>query len=134
MHDSTKPENGSSANTEHMTVQVKRASESGQPPAEQLLVIGVEVVGGPMDGQNISVEGSVVTIGRTRDNDLSLGLDSAVSTRHARIVREHQHFWLEDLGSTNGTFVGDLRIRERTLIGPGTLFGVGKTRLEFQPR
>ena len=57
-----------------------------------------------------------------------------VSTRHARIVREGRSFWLEDLGSRNGVYLGDERLTERALIGPGTTFTVGQTQLEFMPR
>ena len=97
-------------------------------------VIEIEVVGGPMDGQRSLVRRPVVTIGRSEDNDLALALDTTTSTRHARIIREDDHYWLEDLGSRNGTYLGDERIRKRTLIGPGTLFTVGRTSVEFSPR
>ena len=96
--------------------------------------IEIEVVGGPMDGERIRITGSVVTMGRADDNDPCLGLDATVSTRHARIVRDHDSFWLEDLGSTNGTYVDEQRIHERTRIGPGTLFTIGRTCLEFSQR
>ncbi len=94
----------------------------------------IEVVGGPMDGLRCTVRGSVVTIGRSESNNLVLALEPTISTRHARIVREANHYWLEDLGSRNGTFLGDERICQRSLIGPGTLFAVGHTRLEFSAR
>jgi pSer/pThr/pTyr-binding forkhead associated (FHA) protein len=105
-----------------------------QPATGPPRTMELEVVGGPMDGHRTVVHGSVATIGRAEDNDLVLALDATISTRHARIVREGDHYWLEDLGSRNGTFLGDVRIRERALIGPGTLFAVGRTRLEFSPR
>ena len=87
-----------------------------------------------MDGQRTQVRRPVVTLGRSEDNDLALALDTTISTRHARIIREDDHYWLEDLGSRNGTYLGDERIRQRTLIGPGTLFTVGRTSVEFSPR
>jgi pSer/pThr/pTyr-binding forkhead associated (FHA) protein len=96
--------------------------------------IQVEVVGGPMDGKRQTVDGPVLSIGRAADNDLCLALDNMVSANHARIVREGEHYWLEDLNSRNGTFFGDQQIHERTLIGAGTLFTVGRTCLEFMPR
>ncbi len=96
--------------------------------------IQVEVVGGPMDGHRRVVPGPALSIGRADDNDLCLALDALISGRHARIIREGEHYWLEDLDSRNGTFFGDERIQQRALIGPGTLFTVGKTCLEFMPR
>ena len=95
--------------------------------------IQLEVVGGPMDGEKRRVEAASFTIGRGETNDLTLRQDATISGRHARIVREGQHYWLEDLDSSNGTFIGDQRIQERVLIGAGTVFVVGRTSLEFLP-
>lgn len=104
------------------------------PVQEEVHSLRVEVLGGPMDGLSVSVNRADLAIGRGSANDLSLGLDPMVSTAHARIVREGQHYWLEDLGSRNGTFLGDQGVRERVLIGPGTTFTLGQTPVEFMPR
>jgi len=97
-------------------------------------VIEVEVVGGPMDGIRQRVSANLFSIGRGEQNDLQLTHDETISSRHARILREGEHYWLEDLDSKNGTYLGDERIHKRALIGPGTLFIVGLTCLEFVPR
>jgi pSer/pThr/pTyr-binding forkhead associated (FHA) protein len=91
----------------------------------------VEVIGGPMDGTQVCAPKDVLSVGRAGENDLVLALDPAVSARHARIVREGEHFWLEDVGSRNGTFLGDQVVERRVLIGSGTTFRVGRTQLEF---
>ena len=108
-----------------------------RPEAERILEAGhyieVEVVGGPMDGEKRRLAKVCVTIGRGEMNDLPLRLDPTISMKHARIVREGQHFWLEDLESSNGTFIGDKQIRERTLIGAGGEFMVGQTSIELLP-
>ena len=96
--------------------------------------IQLEVIGGPMDGERCRLAKSTVTLGRGPQSDFCLHLDPTVSMSHARIVREGTHFWLDDLESSNGTYIGDERIRQRTLIGPGALFALGKTLLEFMPR
>ena len=102
---------------------------------ETLWQLSVEVVGGgPMDGLRARVPGPRLTMGRSADNDLPLSSDPMVSARHARIVREGQHYCLEDLDSRNGTFLGDQRLHERFLIGPGTTFSLGQTQVEFMPR
>jgi pSer/pThr/pTyr-binding forkhead associated (FHA) protein len=95
--------------------------------------IEVEVIGGPMDGVRQAVSGPSFTIGRGESNDLQLVHDETISTRHAQIIREGDHYWLVDLDSRNGTFLGDEQIQGRALIGPGTLFTVGLTTLEFLP-
>ena len=105
-----------------------------QPVPQEFLDIHVEVVGGPMDGLWSRAREAHFTIGRSRRSDLVLPLDPMVSTDHAILVREGQAFWLEDLDSRNGTFLGDQQVEGRTLIGPGTTFTVGQTQIEFQPR
>jgi pSer/pThr/pTyr-binding forkhead associated (FHA) protein len=97
------------------------------------LDIRLEVVGGPMDGVTARVSSDELTLGRGAKNDLQLVHDPLVSARHARIVRDESRFWLEDLKSQNGTYIGDQRLEERTLIGPGTVFILGSTCLEFMP-
>jgi len=94
--------------------------------------IRVEVVGGPMDGLRTQVRASSLTMGRGGDNDMALPLDPMVSTHHARITQEGAHYWLEDVGSRNGTFFGDQKLG-RALIAPGSSFVVGETCLEFMP-
>ena len=101
---------------------------------DELDYMEMEVVGGPMDGLSVRVSGETLTVGRGTHNDLPLPLDPMVSSHHARIEREGQHFWLEDLDSRNGTYLGDKRIEDRVLLGFGTTFLVGQTRLEFMPR
>ena len=101
--------------------------------AAGLPYIQLDVVGGPMDGESRRVETASFAIGRGEMNDLTLRQDPTISLRHARIVREGRHYWLEDLNSSNGTFIGDKQIRDRSLIGAGSVFVLGRTTLEFMP-
>ena len=70
-----------------------------------------------------------VTIGRLPDNILVID-NPAVSGRHARVYREGNHYVLEDLKSTNGTFVNDKPIARHTLLEGDTVV-VGKHTLVF---
>ena len=70
-----------------------------------------------------------VSIGRLPDNLLVID-NPAVSGRHARVYKEGNHFVLEDLKSTNGTFVNDKPIARHTLLD-GDVIGVGKHTLVF---
>jgi pSer/pThr/pTyr-binding forkhead associated (FHA) protein len=70
-----------------------------------------------------------VTIGRLPDNRLVID-NPAVSGRHARVYREGSHYVLEDLKSTNGTFVNDKPIARHTLLD-GDVILVGKHTLVF---
>jgi pSer/pThr/pTyr-binding forkhead associated (FHA) protein len=98
---------------------------------ERVAFMHLEVVGGPMDGVTTRVTEDELLLGRGAGCDLPLRLDPLVSTKHARIVRDGASFYLEDLGSKNGTYIGERRIDGRTLIGPGTIFVLGNTCLEF---
>ena len=101
--------------------------------AAPLGAIRLEIVGGPMDGVTAHAAGDALVIGRSPRSDLCLHLDPLVSAEHARIVRDGSGYWLEDLDSRNGTYVGDERINGRTLIGPGAQFVLGNTCMEFMP-
>lgn len=70
------------------------------------------------------------TIGRRPDNDLVID-HAAVSGRHAKIVKVQSVFFLEDLGSTNGTFVNDRRIERKQLLDTDVVT-IGKHRLIFR--
>ena len=58
--------------------------------------------------------------------------DDYVSTRHARIASSGDQWFVEDLGSTNGTYVGNSRISQATAIQLGTQIRIGKTILELR--
>jgi pSer/pThr/pTyr-binding forkhead associated (FHA) protein len=73
-----------------------------------------------------------LTIGRALDNDLILN-DAAVSLHHARIAKVQAAFYIEDLGSTNSTFVNDVRTDEQQLI-PGDQIRIGDQVLVFEHR
>ncbi|NUN51540.1 MAG: GGDEF domain-containing protein [Planctomycetaceae bacterium] len=75
-------------------------------------------------GRVIRVDDDGVTIGRGENADFVLD-DPGLSWSHARIFRQGGQVWVEDLGSTNGTFVGDRRIREPTVVGDGARIGLG---------
>jgi len=128
-----KPAGGSDSARCTTVIDRTRSIPRSEVDAEWLPYIQLEVVGGPMDGERRRVETASFAIGRGEMNDLTLHQDPTISNRHARIAREGRHYWLEDLNSSNGTFIGDKRIRERSLIGAGSVFVVGRTTLEFMP-
>ena len=73
--------------------------------------------------------GTCVTIGRLPDNGIIID-NPTVSSHHARVVQEGDSFFVEDLESTNGTYVNELPISRRTL-KDGDVVLIGKHRLEF---
>ena len=95
------------------------------PPA----IASLEVIEGPAAGAKISMEDGSFTIGRSETGEGKLGDDGELSRRHARIVRSDGGLQIEDLGSTNGTFVNGQRISAPTGLRPGDLIGVGTTKI-----
>jgi pSer/pThr/pTyr-binding forkhead associated (FHA) protein len=91
----------------------------------------VVVIDGPASGASADLEGDPVLIGRGADAGIRLD-DDYVSTRHARIGSTNGTFYVEDLGSTNGTYIGSQRITQATAIQLGSRVRVGKTTLELK--
>jgi pSer/pThr/pTyr-binding forkhead associated (FHA) protein len=90
----------------------------------------VVVKTGPEAGRRVEL-GIDVVIGR-QDADLVLE-DPEVSRRHAVLRRSGESVVIEDLDSTNGTFVEGERIRKPITLGPGDQVRVGRTTLEIEP-
>jgi pSer/pThr/pTyr-binding forkhead associated (FHA) protein len=91
----------------------------------------VLVTEGSNVGERAELAAGPVLIGRGSDAAIRLD-DDYVSTRHARIAASGDQWFVEDLGSTNGTFVGTVRITQPTTITMGTQVRVGKTILELR--
>lgn len=91
----------------------------------------VAVVQGPNSGITADLAAAPVLIGRGNDAAIKLD-DDYVSTRHARIVSSNEQWFVEDLGSTNGTYLGNQRITQPVPIGLGTQVRIGKTIVELR--
>jgi pSer/pThr/pTyr-binding forkhead associated (FHA) protein len=91
----------------------------------------VLVVEGSNAGERADLDHAPVLIGRGSDAAIRLD-DDYVSTRHARIAASGDQWFVEDLGSTNGTYIGTVRITQPTTITLGTQVRIGKTILELR--
>ena len=89
------------------------------------------VVDGENAGARAELADAPLLIGRGSDAAIKLD-DDYVSTRHARVAASGDEWFVEDLGSTNGTYVGPVRITQPTTIGLGVQVRVGKTILELR--
>src|SRR5215470_10944431 len=88
----------------------------------------VEVVDGPDRGKHV-IGGDVVSVGTARDNALAIA-DFTVSRYHLDVSVRPGGILVTDLGSTNGTYIGAVRI-ERAFVPPGTLLRLGGTTIRF---
>ncbi len=91
----------------------------------------VAVTSGANEGVTVPLEQAPILIGRGTDAAIRLDDDYA-STRHARIAAAGDQWYVEDLGSTNGTYIGSVRITQPTTLTLGTQVRIGKTVLELR--
>ncbi len=93
--------------------------------------ISVVVVDGPDAGLTAALGDEPVTFGRGTDVTLPL-TDDYVSTAHARLFPHEGRWYVEDLGSTNGTYLDGARVRVPTPVPVGVPVRVGKTVVEVR--
>ncbi len=86
---------------------------------------------GTQAGMSFPILGNQAIIGREEGVDIVLQ-DPESSRRHTRISWQAGQFVIEDLGSTNGTFINGVQITSPQLLNPGDSIGIGQTVLVFQ--
>ena len=84
------------------------------------------------DGDAHALNARAVTIGRGSQNDIALDSDDFASARHARIEPRRDGVWVEDIGSTNGTYVNGARLEKPRRLAPGDVIRVGSTDVRFE--
>jgi hypothetical protein len=83
---------------------------------------------GPQVGQAFALNKSILTIGRDAGNDIVLE-SPQISRYHTRLTLQGGVYVVEDMGSTNGTFLNGQRVLRPTPVTTGDLIGVGETIL-----
>jgi pSer/pThr/pTyr-binding forkhead associated (FHA) protein len=109
----------------------RAASPGRQRRATRSAPSNLVVTEGPNQGQVVPLELQPILMGRGSDAALRLD-DDYVSTRHARIASNGEQWFVEDLGSTNGTYLGSQRVTVPTPIAMGTPVRLGKTVVELR--
>jgi uncharacterized protein len=95
--------------------------------------IGLTIVRGPRVGRTYELRDEVVVIGREEQSVDFAVVDPAISRRHARLTRQGDRYTIEDLKSSNGTFVNSKRISGPVLLAEGDSIDLGKAaRLSYQ--
>ena len=84
------------------------------------------------EGTDVALNSAQITVGRGGQNDIALPQDDYVSARHARFEPRQDGVWIQDLGSTNGTFLNGARLEQARRLTPGDVVRVGETDLRYE--
>ncbi|GFZ87902.1 FHA domain-containing protein FhaB/FipA [Nesterenkonia alkaliphila] len=114
------PEQGGTPATVHHSGQTPR-------PRPKRLVISE----GPLVGTEVELGSAPIMMGRAQECTVVLEDDYA-SGKHARLFPQGSRWFLEDLGSTNGTWLGDEQLTRASTVEPGDRIRIGKTVLELR--
>jgi pSer/pThr/pTyr-binding forkhead associated (FHA) protein len=90
------------------------------------------VTAGTLAGTRITLGDTPITIGRAEDSTLVI-TDDYASARHARLVSRNGQWYVEDLGSTNGTYLDRAKVTAPIPVPLGVPIRIGRTALELRP-
>jgi hypothetical protein len=99
------------------------------PPRGRLVVVDSPALD---RGEVLTVDTAPLTLGRGGQNTVALDGDEFASAQHARVEARQDGLWVEDLGSTNGTFVNDQKLAAPAMLQPGDKVRIGQTILELR--
>ena len=85
------------------------------------------------NGEGFELNSAQLTIGRGNQNDIPIATDEYASARHARFEPRQDGVWVQDLGSTNGTFLNGTRLDRPRRLAQGDIVRVGETDLRYEP-
>lgn len=113
-------------------------ASTGQPAAKPAKVKRgraahqLVVTAGQLAGTRITLGEAPITIGRAEDSTLVI-TDDYASARHARLLPREGQWFVEDLGSTNGTYLDRAKVTGPTPVPLGVSIRIGRTSLELRP-
>jgi hypothetical protein len=99
------------------------------PAQAQLVVLKSAALA---EGERFTLDSAPLTAGRSADNDIALDADEFASGQHARFQPRADGIWIEDTGSTNGTYLNGIRITRPRKLAPGDVVRIGETDLRFE--
>lgn len=105
---------------------VPRASALNRVTPDRLLITA-----GDKAGYQLNLDRAEITIGRAESSDLVID-DEFASTNHARLVKAGNEWTLEDLGSTNGTYLDGAKVTAPVAFRVGSEVRIGKTAFELR--
>ncbi|WP_323959902.1 FHA domain-containing protein [Arthrobacter sp. JZ12] len=112
--------------------QARKNPELVEEPPARAHARRLVVTEGPLKGTTLDLASSPILLGRAQEATLVLEDDYA-SGRHARLFPQGSRWFLEDLGSTNGTYLGGNQLTRALPVEPGVPIRIGKTVIELRP-
>jgi hypothetical protein len=100
-----------------------------QPQMGRLVVLKSDAID---ENTEFVLDSAGISIGRGNPNDVRLDADEFASAQHARVEPRRDGVWIEDVGSTNGTYVNGVRLSRPRKLSIGDLVRVGETDLRFE--
>jgi hypothetical protein len=113
------------------TPRVKQPRAAKQPKGARGRARVLLVTEGGLTGTRITLGTGAITVGRAEDSTLVIADDFA-SSRHARFSPRGEQWLVEDLGSTNGTYLDRDKVTGPTLVPVGVPVRIGKTTVELR--
>jgi pSer/pThr/pTyr-binding forkhead associated (FHA) protein len=113
----------------HAADEMSAARDPGIRSAGRLVVVKSPTL---ESGDERTLDSSAVTVGRGPQNDFKLDGDDYASALHARIEPRRDGVWVEDAGSTNGTFLNGIKLTRARKLAPGDVVRVGETELRYE--
>lgn len=83
-------------------------------------------------GEDFELNSAQLTIGRGNQNDIAISTDEYASARHARFEPRQDGVWVQDLGSTNGTYLNGTRLDRPRRLSRGDIVRIGETDLRYE--
>ena len=99
------------------------------PPADRLVVLSSPTL---RKGEHYTLDSAPLSLGRGPQNVIELRGDQFSSAAHARFERRGDAVWVQDEGSTNGTFVNGSRLERPRKLTSGDIVRVGETHLRYE--
>ena len=109
----------------------RQAKPPKQPRGRRATPTKLVVTAGALTGTSVTLSDVAITLGRAPDSTVVLDDDYA-SNRHARVYPHNGEWLVEDLGSTNGTYLDRQKLQGPTPVPIGTPIRIGKTAFELR--
>jgi pSer/pThr/pTyr-binding forkhead associated (FHA) protein len=84
------------------------------------------------EDDELLLDSAALLVGRGSGNDVNLARDEYASSNHARVEPRRDGVWVEDVGSTNGTYLNGTRLTNAKRLSPGDILRVGETEMRYE--